>query len=74
MRCFSRLIFNFGVFSILGEFSSLSLIFFIVSSIVASFISYANDKRNISIYGDSTIIIDFTLELDHSMIDQIVVY
>ena len=42
-------------------------------TIVASFISYANDKRNISIYGDSTIIIDFTLELDHSMIDQIVV-
>lgn len=42
-------------------------------TIVASFISYVNDKRNISIYGDSTIIIDFTLELDHSMIDQIVV-
>ena len=42
-------------------------------TIVASFISYANDKRNISIYGDTTIIIDFTLELDHSMIDQIVV-
>ena len=45
----------------------------VVNIINIFLLNYINDKRNISIHGDSTIIIDFTLELDHSMIDQIVV-